>query len=352
MSDHPTPDYLQKKKLATPRPMDVFGGEQGPPPTTIEVETKKPRWRLSDRAKFWIGLLIGLGVLVMVIVWPISYSYIKYYQYAFQRNSVENNINDNKVYTAGDKLWDPQSEAIIFPKDYQTLEYTGPQAIVVFANDGLEFTFNAYVYYRLNKTTLPETFRSFSTNYNHQYETVVRTSLKNIAPLYSVDDYITNRRNITQDLNQAVSEEVASIGAMVPSNQHKFVMGQISLPARVVGKNLDTAIQLQQNIEEKNKQAASLTRKETERLMAEVNANITVILHNAEATSERIRENAHSEALKIVEIAEGEGIHYAMETLGIVDPVLQKKFLELTAMMDGNNPRVLLGAFNAILNIS
>jgi uncharacterized membrane protein len=54
-----------------------------------------PRW-------FWPVLIVSIiGILLLVILLPISFSYIDYYQYGFLRRLTSGRVNLDRVYEVG-----------------------------------------------------------------------------------------------------------------------------------------------------------------------------------------------------------------------------------------------------------
>ena len=73
---------------------------------------------------------------------------------------------------------------------------------------------------------------------------------------------------------------------------------------------------------------------ETDRLKAEITADITLVNINKTNEVDKIRQNAEAYAEKVDKETKGFGIELALTKLDIVDPLIVTRFLKVTMMLD------------------
>lgn len=314
------------------------------------------------KVKMIVGItftvILGIGVLLMLILVPLSVQYVEHDQYAFKKNKVTNNVDTDTVYEKGRYFWGVGYEAVSFPRTAQHVVYKDGDhgALLVFTDGGLEFKIECAFQYFLIKDGLPTLFKQFSSTFNTQIVNVGRTSLKNTAPNFPVDDFVKNRKNVQHQMYLQLKSELNKLCGStmcVDVPEHKFQLRRIIFPPQIANKYLDVAVQTQTNIEKQEKQVADLTRKETEKLVEVVKANITVVTQESIAQSNRIVEEANANSFKVKQIAIGQGINTALTAIGIdsSQSELSNKFIRLMSILDSNTPKLLSGISNTIIQL-
>lgn len=259
---------------------------------------------------------------------PLSFSYIEYNQYALKRNTFGSTVDVDHIYDNGRYAWGLNYEPVDFPRQYQKVV----EGFDVFPDSGLEFRINIVFYYRLQKSNIGKLFKAFGTVFHNHVISRANAKIKNQAPNFSVKQYTTDRPIITQQLHSSLVGELNSIWIDVPFD--KFYLTEISIPPAILEKDLDASVQKQRNIEEQNHQLEIVVRKETEQLVQEINANITLIKATAEATAIRIEKEAKAIAEKTLASADGLGLEDMFSQLNVTDPELKQKYFTYFAFLD------------------
>lgn len=295
------------------------------------------------------GVVCGIGILLAIFLLPFSFSYIEFNEFAFKKDTITNNVDESQTYTAGRYLWGPSFQPVTFPSIYKQFKYKGSD-LAVFSDQGLEFNLDCDVYYRINQDDLAAIFSDFGTSYETRFRDALKASIKNTGPLFKVDDYIIQRKNITRTMLTNMNEDLAGLHLHI--DPYKFLMLQINFPQIIKNKFLQTAIQELNNEKASLQQEVELIIKDTEQLVAEVNANITIIESTSSAQATVLIKNAEAESIKIQQQATGTGIRGMFDIMNITLQSERERFFELMTLIDSDSDvRIIVGDMNSILSI-
>lgn len=308
----------------------------------IAEQPREPNWD-SQRCMWWkrcgfdknitmwqviFGVVFFISAILLLVMLPLSFSYVEYDQWALKKNKIENTVELDTTYDVGRYFWGVDHAPLTYSRQYQKVE----KDFSIFPSSGLEFTINVIFYYRIQKENLGKIYKSFGTALHSQVVNRANARIKNIAPLFDLEQYITHRPLITVALHSGLVDELASIWVDVPYN--KFYLAEVKIPNEIKQRNLDASIQKQTNIEEKNRQLATLVRKETEKLEQEINANITLIGATAVASQERIHKEAEAIAEKVRSSADGLGMKNLFMQINVTDSTTKEKYVSYFAYLD------------------
>jgi len=303
-----------------------------------------------DRYKFLIAcvcvFMLLIGAILLVILLPLSYTYINYDEMGFKKDTVSNTIYYDTVYTKGRYFWSPSFVAILFPTTAQYVNYedNADGILSVFSDTGVEFHIGASFQYFLVKDGLKELYKLYGTNFHKQIVNIGRASMKNAASKMSIEDFLSKRDEVYDHMYEILRDDLNSICGKekcVDVPPYKFQLKEIKFPNQIEAKYLSIAVQLQNNVREQQIQRAIIIRKETDKLVSQYNANKTITLQLANAESNLAVQNAVAEAFRITQTAVGTGMQYIFYELNIIDSQLKGEFMKLVSIIDGNNPRII-----------
>ena len=203
--------------------------------------------------------LLFIASLMMVIMIPLSFHYVEKDEIALKKNTVSNEVALDRAYTNGRYGWGLAREPLVFPRGNQRQVMT----LDIFPSNGLEFKIEVQFYWRIDPAHLVDLFRKFPKSYPGQVASRANSQSKNTAPSFSIEEFKTQREKIRGALYDSVVASLFELHVIVP--RHLFLLTSVSLPDQIKQKDLDTAVQFQDNIREQNKQQAELVRKETQR---------------------------------------------------------------------------------------
>lgn len=194
----------------------------------------------KTKIKISTGVIVFIGLLLMCILLPLSFSYIDYYDIAFKKNTVTNDVIENKVYGVGRYLWSPSHTPFKFSSVYQRISYRGSD-LLVFSKRGLEFQIEVDAYYKINQTNVIPIFKDFGQGYDERFRDAIKASIKNTAPLFTLEEYLTQREKITRVMHNDVNKNLHSLHIHI--EPYKFTVLRINFPDAIKNKSLQTAVQ-------------------------------------------------------------------------------------------------------------
>lgn len=251
-----------------------------------------------------IILLVFIGLLLLVILLPLSFSYLDYWQYGLRQRKTTGKVYVDKVYPSGRHFLGP---------DFKFLKYQADAHIVhlddlaVFSDGGddsvgLSFLIDVDFTYFIKQEEVGQLHQDLA----KMYETVIlsRTTdaIKNSATTVSFTGYFQDRINVEKQFREAVQARWDAPPALhVTLDQ--FHLGRIKIPDAVAEKQLSAKIQIETNKKEEFLQAARIEREitavsvniialEKEKLLREKRAEASLHTANAIADGERIKSEA------------------------------------------------------------
>lgn len=290
--------------------------------------------RQGQKQCFWC--LIFTCLLTFIIVISISFSYVEYNEYAFRRQKSGNKVYTNKLYDNGRYMFGPDYDLILFPRDYQRVNLDD---LAVSDSKGKSFLMDVSFYYRVQKTNLTKLYNKFGTSFESTVKSKAQSTIKNTAPLYTIEDFLNNRSDITTILNTNVTDELATI--WIELEDSKLQLKRITLEDTTVEKYLDDAIITQTEAQALYEQNATAIRAETTRQVEEINTDATTLTSEATAEYDRIIAVAEADADLLTSKARGEGIALVLSNLNITDAALRKTFIKLMAILDSPDVKLI-----------
>eukprot|EP01006_Ploeotia_vitrea_P047917 TRINITY_DN67176_c11_g9_i1.p1 TRINITY_DN67176_c11_g9~~TRINITY_DN67176_c11_g9_i1.p1 ORF type:complete len:310 (-),score=13.40 TRINITY_DN67176_c11_g9_i1:258-1187(-) len=295
-----------------------------------------------------VGVLCCIGCLLLVILLPLSFQYVERNTWAFKRNSLTNDVDTDTVYEAGRYFWGVGRGTVSFPSTFQHIEFVGKEGLTVFTETGLELLLDVSFQYRLQRDNLDKLFSDFGRAYTAQIENVARASLRNEAPQFSIEQYITDRSAVVGTLHAGLARALSEIYVDVPED--KFQLRRVVLPGQVRDKFLHTFVQNEINQEKAAKAKADLIRKQTEKIEREIRGNVTIIAKRAAAKASRMVQDERAVSVRRLEVAKANGVKNVIKQLNITNQKTASTFLKYMALLDAKQPKFLAGINSALLN--
>ncbi|KAL8612319.1 hypothetical protein ACOMHN_062266 [Nucella lapillus] len=292
----------------------------------------------------------GLGVLLLVILLPMSFSGVEYYEYGFKRQKSTGSVDTDEVYPGGKYLIGPDFEFKVFTA---SAHFQNLVDVSVFTSDKLEVQLDVTFQYFLKKEDLATLHR----NYDLYYEKVIRTSamdaLKGEAPNFNTREFITNRKALEAALFRAVRERLGGICCAKDCSQYQyacpqgckkyslcddktekglwvyvkyFQLGAVEIPADVKDRFLKALTLKEEAAREKLLQDAQIVRKKTEADVREIQNKALEVSQEAQAQAQLIGTVAAANYTATVEKARAEGLKTLYGRLGLNTQDLKNSF--------------------------
>ena len=240
---------------------------------------------------------------------------MNYDQVGFAQNTLTNEIQTSVVYGPGRYFWGPSATVVTFPTTVIYVPFVvggiDGGSLSVFSKSGLEFNIEVNVFVRLDISRLREMFRDFGQLYVSRIRDQVRASIKNSAPFWTVEEYVTQRESISAFFLQRLQVDAEKVYITV-ENLH--ILG-IAFPSIGQGKFLSTAVQSLLNVKSTLQQEVERISKETEKQTESILANITLVTKSGIAQSNTIVASSVESASRLVTIATGAGIKKLIDAI-------------------------------------
>ena len=115
-----------------------------------------------------VGIVACIGFLLLVILLPLSFSYVSYDEYAMKKNSITHTLDYSEVYEMDRYFWGVGKSPMTFPRNYQFVDFGGSQELSVFDKKGLEIILHSSFEYRIIKDDLTKLYREYGLGYADQ----------------------------------------------------------------------------------------------------------------------------------------------------------------------------------------
>jgi len=301
--------------------------------------------------KFWVtcSIFTCIGVILVVILVPLSFSYVDYDELAFRRNTLSNFVDQDEVFHNGRYFWGLTSRPLTFPSIFQRFEYRGTD-LEVFSAGGLAFMLDVDLYYRLNPSDLSNIFTDFGTEYDSRIRDEAIASIKNTATMFSVDDFVINRPQIVDRMFENLNRDLEQVHVQI--EPEKLLLRRIIFPDNIRTIFLRTAVQDLENNRAILQRDVDLFNIETQQFVESIRANVTIVNQTATSLAQATVLNARAQADEIRQEAIGTGLDIFFTTLNFQDPTSRERIFELYSIIDSQNgARVIVGdGLNVLIN--
>lgn len=290
--------------------------------------------------------------LLMVILLPMSFQYVNYDEMAFARNTIRNKVDTSTVYYPGRYLLGPSVNMVTFPKVFRTLHFnmTDQTQLRLFNKEGMEINVEVHLEYSIEKAQIKQLMTTYGVDYVNKIRSVTESTLKNSGVGFSIVEFVNNRTQVSEVFNINAKEALAEI--FINLDLYKLQLGRIILPEAQQQKFMEDAV-VRQNAQRSGfEQQARLIRDETDRDVAEINANATFIEREAAANASKIREVDRAEADEIIAQAYGLGWNDIMGASGLnIADNDKAEFLRLMGIIDNpGSPHLIDKDLEVIVN--
>jgi len=253
-----------------------------------------------------LKVLLGVGLLLMVILLPLSHQDCEYYQFGLLKRRSTGAVDLSKVFLPG-RYWNGPDYTM---QTYQgDLHFSEFKELPVFSSTdgesiGLEFKLDIFFTYSIVAEELTDLHKEFKETYRAVVDARARDGIKNQAAQFKFTDYFTQRIMVEQALKEAVYERLLPVHVKVKD----LHMGRVSINEKVREKQLDARVQFEVNDEAEFQRAAQLERDATNLQVAEIDLQTARATALAEAEAVFIEAEAEAEAERVERMATVQGM--------------------------------------------
>jgi len=272
-------------------------------------------------------LLSVVGLLVLILV-PLSFSYVDYFEYGLKQRKSTNKIDLSKVYDSGRYLIGPDFTFLKYQADSHHVKLR--QLGVFSAGEsnssiGLEFQINIDFTFLLNKNDIATLHQQLASSYLSVVTSRAKDAVKNEAIFVSFQEYFQSRKAIESRFRLAVQKRWDEAPPLQVTLD-QFHVGRIQIPESVARKQLESKLQNERNDKESYLQQAQIERDMT---AVEVNAVLLekdLVLKTAEAYASLVTAKGKAEAKKTVEDAQNLGFRHLFNAANITTQAHKASF--------------------------
>ncbi|XP_069107759.1 uncharacterized protein [Argopecten irradians] len=293
--------------------------------------------------------LVAIGVLLIVILVPMSFSYLEYYEYGFLRQKSTGTVTLDKVYTSGRSYTGPDVEFKIFQADAHKVELDD---ITVFTADKLEVSVTVYFQYFLRMEDLPLLHAAYDLYYEDVMKTSATDAVKGATTTFNTKQMITDRKILEETLYTAVRERLGGIccrkdcsafaSACPPgckpysscetgdkglyADVRYFQLGEVEISDSVKERFMQALVLLEEAETEILKQEAQVIRKNTTAIIQRTENEAAEIQEQGTAEAAYIQSIANANYTAIIETARSEGLKAVFNRLAVTDQKYKSSF--------------------------
>lgn len=251
--------------------------------------------------------------LLLVIILPLSFSYLEYNELGLRKGRVTGSVDTSRVYDGGRHVLGPSYVFQKYPASVHTVQVSN---VSVVSSDRLETDLDITIMYFLDPARLGQLQKEF----NLRYETIVRaralSAIKNTAVQFTTEQFFLNRTMVVKALHDAVRADLeTNLYVKVPY----VYLAALRIPQVVAGKQLQTAIQNQINMQQLYDNQATLVRKDTATMVNGLLNQASVIVQQATANAAADILQASANATRTVEAARTAALGRLFRRLNVTD---------------------------------
>lgn len=267
-----------------------------------------------------VAIVLGIGVLLLVILLPLSFSYIEYYEFGLKQSRVSKKVYTDKVFAGGRYVNGVSNQFLKYQADAHFMFLDDLEVFSAGAGSnssiGLDFKLDVFLTYMLIQDEVGVLHQELARGYNSVITSRARDAIKNEAIFVSFDEFFKKRVDVEKRFREAVIDRWNA-----PPSVHvtldQFHLGRIRIPDSVARKQLDSRLQNERNDMEDYLQEATLERQYTAVAVNTINLQQDNILRTATAEADLIRSKAIVEANEIKNQAQLNGTKTLVAAAGI-----------------------------------
>jgi len=267
------------------------------------------------------GICLAItGVLLFVILLPICFSYVDYYDYGLVQRKSTGSVDTALVYSNGRYFIGPDKHFIKYQADAHLEQLNQLGVFSTSASNvsvGLEFEVDVDFTFFLNKDEIGLVHREQASNYERVIMSRAEEALKNsAAKQVGFSDFFQERKRVEAVFRAAIEERWNS-----PPSLHckmdQFHLGRVRIPDSVAEKQLQSRVQNERNGREQYLQEAQIEREMTTVEVNKIDLETQRALRTARAKASLVRTKALAEAQLIRAQAGINGTRLLLEAVGI-----------------------------------
>jgi hypothetical protein len=235
-----------------------------------------------------------VGVLLIVILVPLTFSYVEYYEYGLDQRKTTGLVNIDRIYGHGRYNLGPDHHFIKYQADAHLEAFDQLSVFSAGGSNesiGLEFLVDIDFSFFLIENEIGILHKELASNYREVIVSRTKDAIKNEAIYITFTEYFEARKEVEARFRAAVQARWTSKPSL-HCTLDQFHLGRIRIPDSVANKQLESRIQNERNDKEQFLQQAQLERELTAVEVNQINLETQKILRTAQAEASLIRAKA------------------------------------------------------------
>mmetsp|Transcript_67941 Transcript_67941/g.99395 ORF Transcript_67941/g.99395 Transcript_67941/m.99395 type:complete len:375 (-) Transcript_67941:312-1436(-) len=227
-----------------------------------------------------------LGALLIVILLPLSFSNVEYHEAALYQQKSTNVIDKSKVYTSGRYFLGPDATFVKFPISEQTVQFTGAvftkverQTADNVGAGGTSVDLDISFQYRLKPEEIGILFATHAISYREVIQGMATAAIRNLAANFTAVEWTQERKTIQDHLFEGVNAAIQTANAECVLLQ----LRKVQFPPYFIERMLAAAVQTHSNQAEESLQVSQLIRSNTAFDVKQIENDASVLANTAKA---------------------------------------------------------------------
>ncbi len=334
--------YRKEEEMQNMRTVYPSSNNNNNPTLNIKDKMRSCTTAFLNSPCAWV--LLAIGVLLIIILVPLSFVPVEYNEYAFKMDTFTKTVDWTQSYTNGNHFLGLKYDGFKFDRAAERVELSDTSVI---PSSGLEFFVDIVFYYRLDRKTIPLVFRNFGYNYNDQVVRIALGVIKNKTPQYAFEQFFNNRKLISDQIGEALRKTLADNNFILLPNS--FFMQDMRFTNSVVSKYLQTAIQNQDYAASVYIKEQNYIQLETDYMVSLYNNNASYVNQTTTTAINTMINNANYEAFNMKESAKGSGLRYFLNMINVTKIDNINTIIRQMAYLE-KHPQIIQSGLNVFIN--
>ena len=301
----------------------------------------------AKRTCLFVSLFVGL--LLIVILVPLSFSYVDYYEYGLKQRKTTGSVDTDRVYQQGRYSIGPDQTFIIYQADAHHESLDALSVFSAFESNssiGLEFVIDSDFTFFLIEEEIGILHEELSKNYRNIIISRAKDAIKNEAIFVTFTEYFQSRKEVEARFAAAVQARWNTAPSL-HCTLDQFHLGRIRIPESVASKQLETTVQNERNDQEEFLQQAQVEREQTAVAVNSINLEKDKTLRTAQAEASLLQSKAVAESERIKAQAGVKGTRLLVDAVGISTQEHVSAFTYIRTLRNHPNLQIDVSYLNA-----
>jgi hypothetical protein len=333
--------------------MGYFNNSNSTPVTESGCWDSLKAFLYKYRVLFGIACIISAFLIVILI--PLSFQYVEKGEVALRMTRIGDDVDTkgpeyNMNLTQNGRYFIAGATHTLKPFD--NLIQQDAHNLDSVASNSRGLIISVVAFYKIKQNELGQLFDKFTDTWQIHGVNEVISSLKGVAPNFTVDDYVTNIEEIRSAMEAKMTTELAlSHLEVVP---HGLIILKITFKSDDVDDQFLTAvIELENNKRALIQREVDLIRQDTEISKQEIISNQSFVTLTGKAEAKSIVTIAQATANTIQGIANTQGFTVLFDHFNVTETSVKEAYLELYAMENNiDNLHLLVNVASVLINVN